>query len=557
MEAVLGLKKSNCRNCYKCIRNCPVKSIRFSQGQAQIVEDDCILCGNCFVVCPQNAKQIRNDVSRAEALLRSGAKVYASVAPSFVANYGLSGFAPMRKALMALGFADARETAEGASQVKIEYQRLLAENPRGVLITSCCPTVNTLIQKYYPGALPYLAEVLTPMQAHCRQLKEEDPQAKTVFIGPCISKKKEAEDPAGYCDCALTFEELTGWMEERGVTFQEEPEDPEGGRARFFPTAGGIIRSMDLLKDSDMEYVTVDGLDNCMETLAEIEAGTLKHCFVEMSACQGSCVGGPAMADRASRIRGRMAVDRFTPEDRDFPVPQPEPRALRKDYPYRGRVEEMPGSAAIKEILRKMGKTSPEDELNCGSCGYNTCREKAIAVYQGKADLSMCLPFLKEKAESFSDKILSNTPNGIFVLNDSLEIQQINSAALKLFNLRSPDDVLGSPAVRILDPSDYMTVLVTGKNCYDKRVYLAEYDKYVEQTIVYDKDYQLLICILRDVTQEEKQKITQDDLSRQTIEITDQVIDKQMRVVQEIASLLGETTAETKVALTKLKETLR
>lgn len=163
----------------------------------------------------------------------------------------------------------------------------------------------------------------------------------------------------------------------------------------------------------------------------------------------------------------------------------------------------MPSESEIADILRQMGKHTPADELNCGSCGYNTCREKAVAIYQGKAEISMCLPYLKEKAETFSDNIVRNTPNGIIVLNEKLEVQQINKEALKIMNLRSASDVLGDGVIRILDPKDFVEVLQKGRNIRDRRVYLAEYDKYIEETIVYDKEYRLLVCIMRDVTEEE------------------------------------------------------
>ena len=229
---------------------------------------------------------------------------------------------------------------------------------------------------------------------------------------------------------------------------------------------------------------------------------------------------------------------------------------MKKDFTPIAHNEAMPSEAEMTNILRQMGKTKPSDELNCGSCGYNTCREKAVAIFQGKAEVSMCLPFLKEKAESFSDTIVKNTPNGLIVLNEELEVQQINAAARKIMNIRSASDVLGEQVIRILDPTVFLDVLDTGRGVYDQRVYLAEYNKYVEQTVLYDHDYHLLICIMRDVTEEENEREKKENISRQTIEIADNVVDKQMRIVQEIASLLGETAAETKVALTKLKESI-
>jgi uncharacterized Fe-S cluster-containing protein len=203
-----------------------------------------------------------------------------------------------------------------------------------------------------------------------------------------------------------------------------------------------------------------------------------------------------------------------------------------------------------------MGKTTKAQMLDCGSCGYNTCREKAIAVCQGKAEIGMCLPFLKDKAENFSDTIVKHSPDGLIVLNESLEVQQINNAALDLMNIRSASDVLGDQVIRILDPTVFLNVLHTGRSIRNERVYLAEYRRYVEQTIVHDMDSRLLICIMRDVTDTELDRKKKEQINRHTVEVANKVVDKQMRIVQEIASLLGETAAETKIALTKLKESI-
>lgn len=557
MNQYLKLKKSNCRNCYKCIRNCPVKSIKFSDNQAHIVEDECILCGQCFVVCPQNAKEVRNDVARAKALLASGAPVVASIAPSFVANFPGVTIASLRDALGRLGFAGAEETAVGATIVSRQYEQLVHARQQRVILSSCCHTVNLLIQKYYPGALPYLAAVLSPMQAHCQDIKRRVAGAKTVFIGPCISKKAEADQYEGYVDCALTFEEFSEWLEAEGIALASgAPEPPsEGGRARLYPTAGGILRSMD--REEGFAYLAVDGVDNCIQAVRDVIEGNLTDCFIEMSACPGSCVGGPAMQrGRTAPVRDFLAVDRYA-KSGDFPTETYTSEELKKPFSFLGVHQQHPGQQAIEEVLRKMGKTSPEKELNCGSCGYNTCREKAAAVCMGKADPSMCLPFLMEKAESFSDTIISNTPNAIIVLNEALEVQQINNAACRLMNIQTPRDVLEEQVVRILDPQPFLEVLSTGRSIRDRRVYLAEYGRSVEQSILYDKSYHILMSIMRDVTDEEEARNHKEALQRQTVEITDKVIEKQMRAVQEIASLLGETTAETKVALTKLKESLR
>ena len=556
MAEILKLKKSNCKNCYKCIRHCPVKSIRFSGNQAHIVGNECILCGQCFVVCPQNAKEIAGETERAEVLINSGAPVIASVAPSFIANYDGVGFGELKAALKKLGFADAEETAVGATIVKREYERLLKEEHRNILISSCCHSVNLLIQKYYPSCLPYLADVLSPMQAHCEDIKRRNPNAKTVFIGPCVAKKDEADYYTGITDAALTFEELTEWFERKGITLNKALDKSDESLARFFPTTGGILKTMEKNMLPDYTYIAIDGVENCMAALHDIEEGNINNCFIEMSACAGSCIGGPVMEKyHRMPVRDYAAVAAYAGK-KDFTVDQPDELTLRKTLEYIGRKLPYPSESEIRDALHKMGKLKPEDELNCGSCGYNTCREKAVAIIQGKAEVSMCLPFLKERAENFSDNIINNTPNGIVVLNDKYEVQQINRAALKLMNIPRESDVMGEPIIRILDPKPFMDVQRTGKAVRDEKVYLAEYDKYVEQTIVLDKEYKALICIMRDVSDEEQQKQRKEELSRQTVETADKVVDKQMRIVQEIASLLGETAAETKIALTKLKESM-
>lgn len=555
MADCLMLKKSNCKNCYKCIRFCPVKSIRFSGNQAYIIGNECILCGHCFVVCPQDAKQIVDETEKVRVLLQSGAPVYVSLAPSFIANYEGVGIGSMRTALKKLGFCDAEETAVGATIVKNEYERMIDEQESDVIISSCCHSVNLLIQKYFPKELPYLANVLSPMQAHCMDIKKRVPEAKTVFIGPCVAKKDEAQYYEGIVDAVLTFDELTKWLKDEGIELTSETDSDENSRARFFPTTGGILKTMKQ-DNPDYTYMAIDGVENCIQALKDIENGKVHKCFIEMSACSGSCVGGPVMEKfHRSPVMDYMAVSDFAGKN-DFKVEQPDSLELKKTFAVIEKKLQDPTDDEINEVLRRMGKFKPSDELNCGSCGYNTCREKAVAIIQGKAEISMCLPYLKDKAESFSDTIVKNTPNGLMVLNEALEVQQINGAALKIINLRRAEDIMGDLVVRVLDPKPFMEVLASGKPIRNQKTFLAEYGRYVEQTILYDKEYRLIICIMRDITDEEDIREKKEEISRRTVEIADKVVDKQMRIVQDIASLLGETAAETKIALTKLKETI-
>ena len=550
----LTLKKSNCKNCYKCIRHCPVKSIRFSANQAHIIGNECILCGQCFVVCPQNAKEIASELEKVKVLIQSGDPVFVSLAPSFIANYDGIGINGMRSALKKLGFADAEETAIGATIVKTEYERMLAAETRDVVISSCCHSVNLLVQKYFPDEIKNLADVLSPMQAHAKDIKRRHPNAKVVFVGPCVAKKDEAEYYNGIVDAVLTFEEVTEWLKAEKIELVADMDDYEKSRARFFPTTGGILKTM--ARQVDYTYLAIDGVENCIAALKDIESGKIHKCFIEMSACVGSCVGGPVMEKyRRSPVKDYAAVARYAGK-KDFDVEMPDDESVKKEFTAIELRNGAPSEEEITAILKKMGKTRPEDELNCGSCGYNTCREKAAAIYHGKAEISMCLPYLKDKAESFSDCIVNNTPNGLIVVNDNLEVQQINPTARKIMNVRSSSDVLGETIDRILDPAPFRRVLNSKRSLRNERAYLADYKKYVEETIVYDTTYNMLVCIMRDITDEEAEREKKESISRQTVEVADKVVDKQMRIVQEIASLLGETAAETKIALTKLKESI-
>lgn len=554
MAHCLTLKKSNCKNCYKCIRHCPVKAIRFSGDQAHIIADECILCGQCFVVCPQNAKEIVGEVEKVKVMIQSGDPVYVSLAPSFIANYEGCGIETMREALCRLGFAGVEETAIGATMVKNEYDAVLREGRENIVLSSCCPSVNLLIQKHYPELIAMLADTMSPMQAHSLDIKKRVPSARVVFVGPCVAKKDEAQRYGGIVDAALTYEELSEWLKAEGISVTPRMDENDESRARFFPVVGGILKSM-ACDAPEYTYTAVDGVRNCIDVLEDIKRGSLEKCFVEMSACSGSCIGGPVLEKYHNKpLRDYKAVVRYA-GSRDFPVEQPELGEITRSYELLQGMKDLPSEKKIREIMIQMGKVRPADELNCGTCGYETCRDKAIAIHQGKAEISMCLPYLKDKSENFSNIIFDNTPNGLIVLNERLEIQQINPAACRIMNIRRASDVLGAQIVTVLEPKPFIDALHSKKSVF-QCAYLAEYDKYVEQSVLYDRNYHLLFCLLEDVSDEAVEREKKAKLRQQTSAIADQMVEKQMRIVQEIASLLGETTADTKIALTKLKESM-
>jgi len=328
----------------------------------------------------------------------------------------------------------------------------------------------------------------------------------------------------------------------------------EGALARLYPATGGVLKAT--AKVEGYRRIAIDGIDNCRGVFDEIENSEFGKVFIEMSACEGSCVNGPCIRDHAERrLKGAMRVDTFSGNGETPYVIEHKPN-IRTTYAFEGDHRMNFGGDAIRDMLFKMGKTSPEKELNCGSCGYPTCRDKAIAILEGKAKIEMCLPFLKEKAESFSDTIINNTPTAIIVMDEDLVVQQINPSALKMFGLKNARDILHEHVIRILSPEPYVNIVNAALHTTSCKHYLADYGRYVDETILYDRQYHVVITLIRDVTEQEQLRLQGSELKQQTVEITNKVIDKQMRIVQEIASLLGETTAETQIALTKLKDAM-
>ena len=560
MYGYLDFKNVRCKDCYKCLRECPVKAIKVVDHQAKIIESRCILCGRCTEVCPQNAKSVHTERAEVEALLKKG-KVIASVAPSFVSSFNLQEFSVMKLALKKFGFFDAEETSVGAREVTYQYKKLLEGGKFKNFITSCCPAVNSMIELYYPEALCYLAPVDSPMVAHAKMLKKRFPDADIVFIGPCIAKKKEAKH-SGVVDGVLTFEDLNAMFETADVdlaTLARLPEFCGGGanRAKFYPISRGVIKSFEHYIDG-YEFVAVDGAKKCAEVLENIES--LSGMFIEMNSCESACVNGPcSLGLKAGAIKANADIRRYVQKDISARVSEefvPSDIDFTHVHTRRRSEDFIPTQREITEILEKTGKFKPEDMLNCGACGYDTCYEKAWAVANGYANIEMCVPFMRERAESMSYEIIQTSPNGIVLLDNDLNVVQINAKAKELLGIREYD-VKGQGIFHYFNPTDFVLAQNDNRNLYNKKVYLEKTDAYIELTIIVLKDKQGTYAVMKDITAETNAAKHLDKVKMETLTTTDEVIKKQMRVAQEIASLLGETTAETKVALLKLKKTLQ
>ena len=563
MADYLEFKNAKCKDCYKCLRECPVKAIEVKNHQARIIESRCILCGHCTLICPQNAKIVHSSLNEIKQILNSGTKVVASVAPSFLSSFGLKDFNVFKIALAKVGFFDAEETAYGAELVTQQYKALLESKQFKNFITSACPAVCRLIQAYYPKALQYLAPVDSPMIAHAKMLRKQHPDAKVIFIGPCIAKKREAIE-SGIIDGVLTYDDMQELFAEKNIVLDEivniSLENKKGTAclSKAYPISHGILKAFPELPKG-YDYMAVDGPDRCVDALQNID--NLENVFLEMNICKDGCVNGPCSLSvniKGGSIKATSDVLKYYKNDIRTLAPhkyEEHDIDLNKLYPRIRNNSMPPPEREIKCILAKIGKHKPEDELNCSACGYDTCRDKAWAVYNGYTDAEICLPYMRERAESLSYEIIQHSPNGIILLDSDFYIQDINDKGRELLGINDPH-AEGRHAKDFFNLTDFIIAYNEKRNVMVEKMFVPSTGKYVDMAITYLKDQNMLFGILMDVSNQVNYDMEINKVKMETLKTTDEVIKKQMRVAQEIASLLGETTAETKVALLKLKKTL-
>lgn len=564
---VIGFKEAQCKNCYKCVRICEVKAIVVKNQQAQILNDKCILCGHCLDACPQNAKTLISDLDRVKEYIKKGDRTVISLAPSYLGIMHFKKAGQVVTALKRLGFYQVRETSEGAAFVTREYRKLLKEGSMRNIITTCCPSANDLIENYFPSLTRFMAPVVSPMVAHGRLIKRQlGEEVKVVFLGPCIAKKREAltdSRTAGAIDAVINFTELEEWLREEGILMDTLPEAPLDNPSpevnRLYPITSGVISSVIASGAQDKYHkFYVHGINNCLELLKSMEKGEVNDSFIELNVCNGGCIKGPAVdTSGISRFKVKLEMEESIPKR---PVQDPtyyeqKELDLHKQFVPKKSNDPVPTDAEIREILKKIGKEDASHELNCGACGYGSCKEKAIAVYQGKAELSMCIPYMHDKASSMANVVLDTTPNAIIIVDADMKIMEYNVAAEQFFHVK-PGDAKQKYLYELIDHQDFEYVLNTHSSLLGKKVTYEEYGVTTLQNIVYIPDQNGVLGIMVDITEEEEKENKAYQVKMETIEMAQRVIDKQMMVAQEIAGLLGETTAETKVTLTKLRDTI-
>ncbi|HAK43866.1 MAG TPA: PAS sensor protein [Clostridium sp.] len=424
-----------------------------------------------------------------------------------------------------------------------------------------------LIEKYYPELIPLVLPVSSPMVAHGKSIKQRYEESYTVFIGPCISKKYEAlsESNLGFVDSVLTFDEINDFINEEGIEYSklEDGEVDFSGTTRGdrYPVVGGILNSIrSAIDKKDLNLIRVHGLENCKVILEELKNNTLKNVCIELSACNESCLGGPGIISKDESVYTRLQriQDYLKGKYKNSNVVNINRKTLNLTRNFTSKKIHMlnPNEDEIKTLLKEMGKYTKEDELNCGACGYNTCVEKAIAVYNGMSQIEMCVPYMRSLAENMNSEIFKNSPNAIIIIDDNLLIKDINPSGRRMFLSCENKNTIGLPITDITHDLDFKKVADTKENILGKKVFYSQLDFHGYKSIIYIKNHSSLLITFTDITEEENRKLELTELKHKAIDVTQSIINKQMMVAQEIASLLGETTAETKVAILELKKVL-
>jgi iron only hydrogenase large subunit-like protein len=554
-------ERRECQDCYKCVRNCPVKAIKVEGGYASVMAELCIFCGHCVEVCPNGAKRVRDDLAGARQLLTLKPKVFVSLAPSYVSEFPGVRPAQMVAALKRLGFAAVSETALGAQQVSAQAAALLRQNPGRVLVSSACPTVVCYLQKHRAHGAELLTGLMSPLLTHCRMLRERyGADIGVAFIGPCIAKKLEAAQHPELLDVVLTYEDLRRWLEQEKIAPEKlaetaadafVPERPAEGA--WYPVDGGMIAGMkSACAVNDCSLMAFSGLGAIRKALDGIEQlRPDEGLFLELLACEGGCVNGPKVLNHGATVAKRLRVLRAVREA-GAPLPRPAALATPEDFRVAPPAGVTHPDSQIREALRAVGKISADDELNCGGCGYDTCREFGIALIQRKAERAMCVTYMRQLAHKKANALLQKMPSAVVIVNDALRILEFNAAFAGLF-ARDPAAKSGGVAalegVALAEVMPFAAlfhgVLKSGEDILDRD--LRFQNTILHATIFSIEKHSLVGGILQDVTKPAVRK-------EQVIRKAREVIQKQLATTQQIAYLLGENAAEAEITLNSIIE---
>lgn len=553
--------KNECNDCYKCIRDCHVKAIRIQGGSASVINEKCIACGHCVTICPVGAKKVRNDIDKVKTLLLTGKKVYVSLAPSWAGVYNISK-EKMIATLKKLGFAGVSETALGAQEVSIQTAKILNEAGSGLFISSACPVIDDYIRLYKPNFTKNITPIASPALTHAGMLKDEfGEDIKVVFIGPCIAKKNEADKHPELISVALTFDELNYWIKEEFIDVDkiETNEDckfvPEVAyEGALYPLEGGMNETIKKvgIEKNDVTFIGVSSLEAFDKSLQNINPDKITNkIFVEALGCPGGCINGPCLSSEKSRIMITSDIYANT-KYRDV-VPK-EPKLVVEEHYEPAPVEKVEYPIdQVTKALKKISKHIPEDELNCGGCGYSSCREFVNALISGDAETSMCVSYMRKIAVRKAAAMLRCMPSAVVIVDSNMEIVEANDSFEQMFLgdmyeifASRQNGLTGASLERIVPFSElFKSALDTGKDIHMEHYVIK--DKVYDISIFTIEDNELIGAVIEDIT---KSEIDRSKIAKKARE----VITKNIATVQEIASLLGEHMVETELLLNSIAE---
>ena len=549
---------NECHDCYRCVRDCPVKAIKIENNHASVIPEKCISCGTCVKVCPANAKCVRGDLEKVKNLLIAQKDVYVSLAPSWRSVFENSA-QKMIAILKKLGFKEVSETAIGAQEVSIHDAKVLNEMDKGLLISSACPVIVDYVRLYKPEYAKYITPVGSPAKTHARMLKNVyGNDIAVVFIGPCIGKKNEADEEDGLIDVSLTFEELKMWIADEIGDISEIKKESHfefvpysAHEGTLYPINGGMNETIKKIGVKPqvqlMEICTIPAFERALENLDPDKL--MVPVFVEALACESGCITGPCIASNNASISSISDV-MYKVKVRDE-IPKEPQTVVECNYAPKGVVESKYSLEEIQKTLKKIGKHTAEDELNCGGCGYSSCRELAVALLDGVAEPSMCISYMRKIAMRKAAAMLRCMPAAIVMVDRNMEIIEANDSFMKMFTgemyeifKARPDGMAGAAIDRIVEFSDlFRTILRTGKELHKEHYNVN--DRLYDISVFTIEPNEIVGAIITDVTQTEtnREKIS---------EKAKEVISKNISIVQEIACLLGEHMVETETLLNSI-----
>ncbi len=552
--------KNECVDCYKCVRECPMKAIRIENGHASVIPEKCIACGHCVLVCPFEAKKIRNDVNKTRAILTAKKRVFVSLAPSW-AGYWECKAEKLIAAFKKLGFEGVSETALGAQEVSIETTKLLSKRENKIHISSACPAIVDYVRLYMPEFTKFITPVASPAITHAKLLKEHyGDDIGVVFVGPCIAKKNEADSHPDLIDVSLTFHEVAQWMEQEGVNIDEiEPAEvttfvpQKAHEGAYYPIEGGMNKTIRLSGCAkDIQLVSISSITTFRDSLQNLDPAKIdRPIFIEALACAGGCANGPCKKSDKPGILTMTDILRTVKLRENIPS-EPEV-VVHKEYTENPQYTRVFTAEEIAEAMASIGKHGAEDEINCGGCGYDTCRQLAEALITGDAEPSMCVSYMRKLAIRKASAMLRSMPSAIVMADTNLNIIETNEAFVRMFApdlleifKDRPEGLAGGALDRVVPFTDlFKRTLKSGKDIHKERYAV---NKNLYDIAIFEVERNKIVgAVITDVTQTEMKR---EQIARKAHE----VIEKNIATVQNIACLLGEHMVDTELLLSQIEQ---